>query len=68
MKTIEERWNDFYARNLSTETNAAVVETVRLAFYAGFKAMLDANIEIADLDESAAIIELEKLNTESRRH
>ncbi|MBN3756037.1 hypothetical protein G3N95_24055 [Paraburkholderia sp. Tr-20389] len=66
VKSIDARWNDFSARHIAY-ASPAVVHDLRIAFYAGFKAMLDANLEIAELDEASAVLELEGLHIESHR-
>lgn len=54
VKTIADRWEDFRARVISPVAPAIQVSEMRMAFYAGFKAMLDAELEIADLDSQTA--------------
>lgn len=66
VKSIDARWNDFVSRHIA-HASPSVVHDLRIAFYAGFKAMLDANFEIAELDELSAVFELERLHIESRR-
>jgi hypothetical protein len=66
VKSIDARWNDFSTRHIAC-ASPALVHDLRVAFYAGFKAMLDANFEIAELDETSAVLELEQLHIESRR-
>jgi hypothetical protein len=67
VKTIEERWFDFRARCISSRASEVELHTLRIVFYAGFKAMLDFNMEIALLDDEPAVLELEKINMEARR-
>ena len=67
MKTIDDRWQDFRAGCIDRNAPPLQVREMRIAFYAGFKAMLDANMEIALLDEEPAVDELEQLHIEARR-
>jgi tRNA isopentenyl-2-thiomethyl-A-37 hydroxylase MiaE len=66
MNTIEDRWLIFRTRCLSSHAHAIQLHEMRVAFYAGFKAMLDANLHIAELDDVTAILELELLQREAR--
>ena len=67
MKTIEQRWLDFEARVVAPDAPPLQRSEMRLAFYAGFKSMLDVNFELAELDQLSAVFLLEKFHTESRR-
>jgi hypothetical protein len=67
MKTIEERWHEFRRRVMDPDVPEPQLSEMRIAFYAGFKAMLDANMEIAMLDNVPAVRELERLQNEARR-
>lgn len=58
MKSIEDRWSDFRQRVISPLAPPVQVSEMRLAFYAGFKAMLDAEIEISNTESEAAGIAL----------
>jgi hypothetical protein len=68
MKTIEERWHDFRRRVIHADAPEIQVTEMRIAFYAGFQAMLDATITISLLEnELLGMVELEKLHIEARR-
>ncbi|MFP3549719.1 hypothetical protein SB861_03255 [Paraburkholderia sp. SIMBA_049] len=67
MKTIEQRWTDFESRVITADAPPLQRDEMRNAFYAGFKAMLDVNFELAELDELSAVFLLEKFHNESRR-
>lgn len=66
MKTIAERWELFRTRVISPAAPPIQVAEMRLAFYAGFKAMLDAEMEIADLNpEDAGVAALHAFHVEA---
>ena len=67
IRTIEDRWLDFRASCISLDAHPDLLRELRVVFYAGFKSMLDANMEIAELHEIEAIVQLEQLHIESRR-
>ncbi|CAB3758473.1 hypothetical protein [Paraburkholderia humisilvae] len=67
MKTIADRWTDFEARVVAPDAPPLQRDEMRLAFYAGFKSMLDVNFELAGLDELSAVFLLERFHIEARR-
>ncbi len=67
MKTIDDRWQDFQAGCIDRDAPPLQMREMRIAFYAGFKSMLDANLELAELDERQAVRLLEQLHIEARR-
>lgn len=66
MHTIEERWRMFRLRAIALDAPPVQVHEMRIAFYAGFQAMLDANFELGGLDEHIAVPLLERLHVEAR--
>ena len=66
MKSIEQRWKDFRARVMDPDCPEIQVREMRLAFFAGFRSMLDATVFLAGFDERLAVVELEKLHIEAR--
>ncbi|MFP4891259.1 hypothetical protein [Paraburkholderia sp. EG304] len=66
MDTIEGRWILYRERCIPYDLSPAVVYAMKVAFYAGFKTMLDFNFELADLREPVAIFSLELLHREAR--
>lgn len=67
MQTIDERWCGFALRCIDPASPPDQFREMRIAFYAGFKAMLDTNFELAEMDEVVAVLLLERLHTEARR-
>ena len=66
MKTMEERWRDFAARRISRDAPPVQYHEMRIAFYGGFKAMLDVDEELTRMTDEAAILMLEQFYRESR--
>jgi len=66
MKTMEDRWNEFAARCIAPNAPDIQFHEMRIAFYAGFKAMLDVDEELTRMTDEAAIITLERFYRESR--
>jgi hypothetical protein len=66
MKTIDDRWLDFRAGCIAPDSTPTQLREMRIAFYGGFKAMLDANMELAMLPELVAVMLLEQLHIEAR--
>jgi hypothetical protein len=67
MKTIQERWTDFETRCLDPDAPTIQHREMRLAFFAGAKALLDVTSEIAAIpDERACIEALETFHREAR--
>jgi hypothetical protein len=67
MLNIADRWTQFRTLHIASTAAPAQLHDLRIAFYAGFRAMLDANLEIAELDEVVAVLRLEQFHRESRR-
>lgn len=67
MKVISERWAEFRERVIDPNAPDVQVSEMRIAFYAGFKAMLDANLELAMIDQLTAVRLLEQLHIEAPR-
>lgn len=59
MDTIEKRWNSFRTQVISADAPPIQVREMRLAFYGGVKAMLDANLEMAELPEHVGVAALQ---------
>ncbi|MBB5469348.1 hypothetical protein HDG32_005495 [Paraburkholderia sp. CI2] len=66
MKTMEDRWTEFAVQCISPNAPAIQFQVMRIAFYAGFKAMLDVDEELTRLTDEAAILTLERFYRESR--
>jgi hypothetical protein len=64
---IQQCWLDFRMKVISPGAPDIQVREMRLAFYAGFKSMLDLNMKLAELDEHRAVCLLEQLHQEARR-
>jgi hypothetical protein len=67
MKTVAQRFLDFQEQVISPDAPPIQIGETRRAFYAGAKAMLDAGLELAELDQCIAVIALEALHIECRR-
>lgn len=68
MKTIGQRFQDFRTRAIHPDAPEMQVREMRIAFYAGVQAMLDATITISLInDELLGSVELEKMHIEARR-
>jgi hypothetical protein len=67
MKTIQQRWTDFETRCIAFDAPAIQRREMRLAFFAGAKALLDVTSEIAEIsDERACVEALEMFHREAR--
>ncbi len=65
MYTIEERWMNFRLHCIDPEASTVQLHDMRIAFYAGFTSMLEANMELASLEQAVAISLLKRLSIET---
>lgn len=66
-QTIAAYWEDFRKDVISPDAPEIQLREMRRSFYAGFHAMLEANIKIADMSENAACALLDSLWAESNQ-
>lgn len=64
--TIAQEWECFRFRVIAADAAPIQRREMRLAFYAGFKSMLDLNLVIGAMPEALAIMALCALAEESR--
>lgn len=64
--TIAQEWECFRFRVMAADAAPIQRREMRLAFYAGFKSMLDLNLVIGAMPEALAIMALCALAEESR--
>ncbi|HKR40091.1 MAG TPA: hypothetical protein VJU59_10525 [Paraburkholderia sp.] len=66
MQTIERRWSIFRVRYIERDVPPDVLRELHIAYYEGFRAMLDTIRQLADLDEYVARSTLDRLHAEAR--
>jgi len=67
VKTVAQRWDDFERRVIAPDGLTIQSSGMRVAFYAGAKAMLDAGLEIAEIaDDQRCVALLESFHQECR--
>ncbi len=65
MRSISERWLNFRVQCIASDATPLQLQQLRIAFYAGFRSMLDANLELGMIDdEVVAVALLELFHTE----
>ncbi|WP_322046022.1 hypothetical protein [Paraburkholderia sp. J67] len=65
--TIRHEWDRFESRVITRDAPAIQHSEMRIAFYSGFKAMLDLNVVIGQMQEDEGIAALRALASEARQ-
>ena len=64
MNTIKYDWDEFEEKIIPKETSPIQRQEMKRSFYAGIQSILFKQIELSDLDEDAAVAELDKIHKE----